>query len=360
MSEVLEIPVVESEKLAPITKVESEIIRMRNEYSGLTISGVADKKGFEIVSTARKEVKSVRVQVGKERKALVDDAVKWQRQVNEAANKITAELQEIESGLEEKENAYIAEVQKIKEEAELARQEKIRNRVTVIMSMDARFDGVSYGVGEFSISHAALEKLSDSDFQSEVEAAESEQKKIVDARIEAERAAKEEADRLEAQRLEQQRIADEQAAQAAELKRQQDAIDAEKRELERQAKEKADQEAAEAKAKADAIAAEEAKKLRDAEIEKARQEASEKAIKDAKDKAAAEAKAKVEADRLSKEKEARKLAKRPDIEKFNDMYTQIVAITNNFTFKTGEGIAAHEEFKKGLGLLIHSVGLKEI
>ncbi|WP_051350112.1 hypothetical protein [Dyadobacter alkalitolerans] len=350
--EVLDLPKTD-DKLAPITKVKTEIARMRKAFSGLKIKDVNDRHGLLKVSTARKEVKAVRVQVEKERKTLNEDALKWQRQVNEAAKEITSELIEIETPLQEMEDAIIDEKQRIKEEAERVRKEKIQNRAQVVTSFQGvTFNGLSYSLGEVKIDHADLESLPDDKFQTEIEKLEAEYQSILEARLETERLAKEDADRLEAQRLEQE-------AAAAELKRQQDEIAAERKRLDdekaeheaalKREQDEKDAEARRLKAEADAKEAEE-KRL--AEIEAARVEAAEQARVAAELKAKQDAEAKAEADRLAKEKDARKKARRPDLEKFTDMTNQIKVILDSFTFTTEDGKNAQADFKTGVELLI--------
>lgn len=361
--EVLDLPETDA-KLAPITKVKTEIARMRKAFSDLKIKDVNDRDGLLKVSTARKEVKAVRVQVEKERKTLNEDALKWQRQVNEAAKEITSELIEIETPLQEMEDAIIAEKQRIKEEFEAKRKEKIQNRAQVVTSFHGvTFNGLSYSLGDAKIDHADLENLPDDKFQTEVEKLEAEYQSILEARLETERLAKEEADRLEAQRLEQE-------AAAAELKRQQDEIAAERKRLEDEkaaheailiaekmerdaiAQREQDEKDAEAKRLTLEAYARETEDKRRAEIEAARVEAAEKARVAAELKAKQDAEAKAEADRLAKEKEARKKARRPDLEKFTDMTNQIKAILDSFTFSTEDGKNAKADFKTGIELLI--------
>jgi len=369
-TDILELPTEEAAKLSTITEVRSEITRMKADYSGLTIKDVYDKTGLTKVSAARKEVKALRVKVDKARVALVDDAVKWQRQVNEVAKEITSEIRQIEDELQKKEDDIEAEKARIKAQAEKELKERSEKRNSILMSMGAVFTGTSYALGEASIQQYEVGGLTDEDFQTKVELFESEYQKALDAKLEAERIAKEEAERLEVQRKqqeaqaaelkrqqdelkaqqaafekqkadEQRAIDEENARMAAELKRQQDAIDAQKREAEAKL---------EAERQAELNAQREVE--RQAELEKARVEAAEKAKVEAELKAKRDAEAKIEADRIAKEKEARKLARRPDIEKFNDMTSQIDAIINSFQFKTEEGKNAQQDFKTGVQLLI--------
>lgn len=395
----------ETDKLAPITQVELQIIRLKSECGNLKINGLEDKAGFDKVVAKRKETKGYRVGVENARKALVEDSVKWQKQVNETAKGFRLELEAIEFPLQKMEDDYLLEKQLAKEAVELARKEKIQDRARVITSLDAVFNGVSYTLGSVTITQNQLESFSDSDFQTQVEALEGEYKLILDARLESERIAKEEADRLEAQRKEQE-------AAAAEIKRQQEELEKAQKELEierarqndiaealkiekRRAQlasiglvesdsgthrykgevvvsstlfnnlsderwigelvrvgqdlERIDSDIAEKEAKA-----KEAEEKRLSDLEAARVEAAEEARVDAVNKAKADAEAKIEAERLAKEKEERKAAKRPDIEKFKDMCVKVKAIAEGFEFKTEEGRLAHIDYMTGIELLAKS------
>jgi len=358
MSEVLEVN--DIEKLSPITKVETEIVRMRNEFSGLKIKDVNDKDGFGKVTAARKEVKAIRVQVEKERKILVDDAVKWQRQVNEAAKDITGKLVEIEEPLQKMEDDHLAEKERVKQEAERLRKEKIQKRAQVITSFSGvNYNGLSYSLGEVAISQSDLELLADADFQTKVEAFEAEYSVILSTKLEAERIAKEEADRLEAIRVQQE-------AAAAELKRQQDELAAERKrledekaEIEAAARREREEKEAQIRREQEAASEKEREENRIAELEAARKEAAEKALAEAEAKAKQEANAKAEADRITKDKEEKRLAKRPDIEKFSDMVSKVLEVVNSFEFKTEDGKSAKTDFLTGIELLLKTTSLTD-
>jgi hypothetical protein len=356
--ETLEMPV-EYDKLSPITKVQAEISRMKNEYTGLIIKDVDDKEGFIKVKTARIAVKNTRVGIEKERKILVEDSVKWQRQVNDAANTIKDQLIEIESSLQKTEDDHLAEKEQIKAEVERLRKEKIQSRAQVITAFTGvSFNGVCYMLGSASIEQSEVENLSDDVFQSKVEILEAEYQNILKERLEAERIAKEEAERIEAQRIEQE-------AAEEEIKRQKDELAAERKRIE---DEKAAHQAelkriqiekdAEIKRQQDAIEAEKKEVARQAELEKARKEAAEKAVKDEQIKADRLAAEKAKAEKLAKEKAARALEKRPDIEKLKDMQLQITNLIDSFKFKTQEGIEAQQGIKAGLESLFNANSIK--
>ncbi|MCF2498361.1 hypothetical protein [Dyadobacter chenhuakuii] len=325
--EVLELPETD-EKLAPITKVKTEIARMRKAFSGLKIKDVNDREGLLKVSTARKEVKAVRVQVEKERKVLVEDALKWQRQVNDAAKEITAELVEIEEPLQKLEDDIIAEKQRIKEEAARVRKEKIQSRCQVIASIaDVKFDGVSYKLNEVSIEYNGIETLSDDAFQTKVEEFEAEYQTILTARLEADRIAKEEADMLETQRVEQ-------AAKADELKVKEDKINADREKLEAEKVE---------------LNAKQTPPSTVVSITHEGPAASSSIVEPTPGK------------KLSKKatvaNDIEKQLREQDATMFDDMVANIKILIDKYSFNSANGSKAHEDFKTGLNLLIQATSL---
>lgn len=359
MTEELELPEVDTNKLAPIQQIELDIARMR-EFLKLKIIDSNDKKGFEAVSKARKEVKAKRVDVENLRKGLVEDSVKWQKTVNTTAKTIKDKLEAIEHPLQKMEDDFqLALVHKKQEEARQAR-EKIEKRALVITSLDARFNGSEYTLGSISLGQLALERMTDEEFQTKVEAFESEYQIILEARQEKERLEKIEADRIEEQRKEQELA-------ALELKRQQDELEEARRKLEEEKnaheaeiKRIQDEKNAEAKRISDEKFAKEQEEKRLKELELAKEEARKDALIQAEKKAKEEAKAKIESDRIAADKEAKRLAKRPDIQKYKEMVNQIAAIVNAQEFSTQEGKAAKEEFKAGINQLVKSSPLKEV
>lgn len=336
----------EVDKLSPITKVESEIARMSKDFSGLTIKDVNDREGFQKVTSARKEVKAIRIEVEKERKKLVEDSVKWQRQVNEAAKGITNRLIAIEEPLQQMEDAHQEEKERIKAEAERLRKEKIQKRAQVLTSFSGvLYNGFTYSIGSAVLSQTEIESLSDDDFQSKVEIFEAEYQVALSAKLEAERVAKEEADRLEAQRKEQE-------AQAAELKRQQEEMLAREAELKR----KQDEAEAELRRQKEAVERQEREVRHQQELEEAKKVASEQARQAAELKAKQDAEAKIEADRKEAEKEAKRLELLPDKEKFNQMVKNVFNAIDGYTFTTQEGIEAYSEFEHGVSQLVSQIG----
>jgi|GEM_PF-6797881 len=208
----------EENKLAPITAIEADIARMKTQYQGLSIKGPDDKEGFNKVAAARKDVKKSITSVDKIRKSLVDDAVKWQRQVNLASKIIIEKLDEIKRPLELMETQYILAVEQQKQHKEQQRQLKIQTRAESLLKLNARFNGTHFTLGQVSISQSAIERLEDADFNSELLLMTQESEAIL---------AQEAADK-QAQEDEKKRLKDE----ADKLKAAQDKLDKDRAELE--------------------------------------------------------------------------------------------------------------------------------
>jgi len=316
------------DKLSPISKFESEITRMQKEFASLIIKDVNDKVGFANVSAARKEAKALRVNIEKGRKMLNEDALAWQKQVNEKAKILTAEILPIEHRLEKMEIDYEEEKERIKQEAARVAKARIANRALVITSIDGvKFNGVYYTLETASLSQSQLEDLNDSDFQTKVEEFEAAYQVVLAARIEAERIAKEESDRIEAQRIaneaaaaELQGIAEEQAETAKNLKAQQDLIDAER-----------------------------------AKLEKSKEEV---VVIPGAEHAPMTATVVIKEEVSPAQPPVRIMSHgpvvNPDIEKFEDMKAKITAIVASFEFKTEEGKAAQKDFQ----LFISTINIK--
>lgn len=313
--EPLELKSDKSTQLAAHFKVaDAQIAILDQEYRALTCAA-NDKAAFEVVHTARMNVKDLRVQVDKTRKNLVSDAVEWQRTVNAEAKRITGKLEPIEDHLEKQEAIYTAEQDRIKAERQKEAQARVQVRIDALAAV-----GVTANLAEIALMpdeafqrYLALE--TDSFARVQAEKAENEAKA---AAAEAERVARMKAEeaRLEAIRKEQAEAQAKLDAQAATLKAQQDAMEAKQRAIDQAAREEQIRKDAEAKAKADAEQADkerEEKRRRDAEAKVIEQEHQAKAAAEAKAAEAAKAAA-VE-------------AARPDADKLNVLADAVESMT---------------------------------
>lgn len=291
-----------------------QIAALEREYMALTVSGVDDQRGCQLVHEARMNVKQKRVAVEKRRKELKADALAYGRQVDAVAKQLTEPLQSIELYLQEQEDIVAKEKQRIAEEKERQRQAEIKARIDKLAK-----------VGSVR-PEAELAAMSNQQFAECFLAAETafEERKVAEAKAKAEADAERERQRIEAERLAKERAALE--AERAKAQAEREALEAEKRRIE---KEKADAERAKELEKARAEAAEQA---RLAEIERHRREAEEKAERERR-----EAEAKADAERKAAEEKARQEALRPDKEKIlafaNDLASLGVPDLSNLSKK---------------------------
>jgi hypothetical protein len=248
-------------------QVTPEMIKQELEakYGSLVIAGQSDKDGYRKVSEARSEIRVKRLEVEKTRKALVEDAVAYQRKINSYAKELTALIEPIEAHLVAELDAFEAEKERIKAERLAAEQRRVESLAKMLLEAGMTFDGISYSYKDYIVKFLDIPKMDEEGLQIMAEAVKTQKEKD-------EADAREEQARLEAERQQAIKVAEENARiqreimekQAAEIKRQQEEANALRAKLEaEEAERKREQAAAEAKAKADALAmAEERKAMR--------------------------------------------------------------------------------------------------
>lgn len=254
---------------------DAAISLLKAKYSGLKVAGVEDKKGYDMVHSARMEIRGYRTDVDKKRKALKEYHLEYGRKVDKEAKRITAALEEIEGPLDAEEKRIDALKEEAKQAAQREKDAKLQRRIDALTAV-----GAPVTVGD-------LVTMPDTTFAMVLQTAtEAWQVK------EAQRKAAEEA-------LEKQRKAEaEAAAHAAEEKAQ-----AEAAERARLAQVKAEQEA-EAKKLEETRAA-----LRKEQAEfEAKKAAQEQAAREEQIRKEAEAKAKADAERRAEDERIRKAA----------------------------------------------------
>lgn len=236
---------------------DSAIEELRNNFFALKIAGVEDKEGYQSVRVARLTMRNYRIDVEKRRKELTEDALKYQRAVNNEAKRITTMLEPIEQYLIEKEQHYNEENERIKREKEEAEARVLQLKVDELTKLGFclvyMIPGVCYQCDYMSetISLVELKTMPDSIFKMFVDkCAKAYELKAKECALAQEKKAREEAelkaehDRLiqlrkeqeaEAYRLDQ--IAKQQADQARILKEEKERIDKIKVDNERTEKE---------------------------------------------------------------------------------------------------------------------------
>ena len=279
----------------PITKdiiqrynvTDARLAELRQKNQGLTIAGLHDKAGYELVHNNRMELVKLRGTLELKRKELKADSLEYGRKVDGEAKRIQTAIEAIEAPLDAEEKRINALEQAEKDAAQKVINDRAERRRDALLAVDA--------VG--AIHPLELATMPESDFQAHLTVATTEFK------AKKEKADKDAADlaRLQAEEAERKlkadaeakRVAEENAAERARLDAQKKAQD------EAQAKLDADKKAIEDAKKAEADA-----KAKAEEIERAKVEAAAKAVEEQKrkDKEAADAaaKAKAEADAEAK------------------------------------------------------------
>ena len=278
--EQLETDVFEESPSHPVSKVlpvvelavsDAIIEQYREEFSGLIAN---TREGYEDVRKAIAVCRTTRTGIEKKRKELNEDARQWINTVNSEAKRLTIAIEGIEEPLKAKKQVVDDEKERIKREAEDARQRKINDRIVAFLTEA----GVTCSVTD-------AEKWTDEEFEAKL----AEARALHLQQMESLRLQEEERQRVEAERAE-------------EMRRQQEEIERQRSELERmraeQERARLEYEAAMAKVR------EEQEAIARAEREKL--EAERAALRAERDRVAAEEKARQEA--IHAEQEAARIA----------------------------------------------------
>lgn len=266
----------------------------------IDVTSIDDKEAAKAVHVKRKELKTARVEIQKEGKAMRDLINPITKLISAKEKELVEITQPEELRLEEREAWFQSENERIKAEAEAKEKARIQARIDSLNSFNVAIDYIE------------VLSMTDEQFEARLNAAK------VEFQNEIDRKAKEEAEAAEAKRIEEERIAAERAEleelrrvkanQEAELKRQQEEIEIAKRELEVEKSRIAAEKQAAIDAENKRIQDEADRLKREAELEQARKDAAKKALE--------EQKAKEEKERIAAEKKA---ARQPDKEKIKSI-----------------------------------------
>lgn len=234
-----------------------ETIKATGEkYMPLVIRGVEDKAGYNAVHTARMEVRDMRLEVDRRRKAAKAEALDYTRKCDKVGNLLFDLIEPIETHLNTEEKRIDAEVERLKAAKQKEIDDRLQARVSALTAVGAPFQlselvQMSDMVFDMVLKTAtetweAKEKLRK---EQEAAALAYEAQKAKEAAEAAEEKKRKDKEEAEAMAEEKKKLALQKAEQdkkAAELKAKEDAIERKERE------EKIRQdEAAKAKAKAD-------------------------------------------------------------------------------------------------------------
>jgi len=350
---------------------DAGIAELEAKHKGLVVAH-GDKKGYLALTQAIAEVRTARTDVEKRRKELKQDALDYGRLVDSTAKAITERLEAIETPLKQNKDLIDAEnerIRKEKEEAERLRIAGIQSLIAAIANAPAAFATATADRLVEAIQRASAMAITEADYAEFVDQADEAKEsaiaalhKLLEARVAA--------DEAEAARLaEQARIAAERKAEAERIAAEQARLAAERAEFDRrQAEARRQQEEAD-RARREAEAAEQAKRDAEARAQQAeldRQRAEIKRQQDAlaeqQRKAAeaaqreADAKAKEEQEKAAKEAmeklKAEAEAARPDRERMIAYVRQCLDGMPDVSTEIGKHYAA--DVREGLEALLVS------
>lgn len=210
------------------------IEQVRKSYSGLKIVDKDDKEGYELVHTARMDVRDMRLKIEAKRKEMKADSLEYGKLVDGEAKRLTALLEPIETHLEAEENRIKEERDREKREREEAKKKLIAGRTQEIVATGAMFDGMRWSLKEAVITTEEIETATADTFSDKLQLFKSIAHNIAveKEREEAERKRIDEEQQKERERLRLQR--EEQDRKDAELRAQEAKIAEEKRQAREQ------------------------------------------------------------------------------------------------------------------------------
>lgn len=231
----------ETTALKPIlyTVTEATIEQQTTKFLALSIKGIDDKKGYEIVRQARMECVHARRAIEKTRQELKSYSLEYGRKVDAEAKRLTQMIEPVEQYLQAQQDGIDAQKKRIEEEARLTRRTERLRQASELCLYDF--------VVNFEVEDMTAEQWAKCLEDAKLDAEQEREKR--EAREENERRLREENERLAKERKELEEQRAELARQQAELKRQQDEAAQKAREAERLERERADAVAREEQAK---------------------------------------------------------------------------------------------------------------
>lgn len=268
----------------------SAIAEKCERYKDLKIGGPDDKAGYQMVRSARLDLKADRVAIENRRKELKAGALEYGRQVDGTAKELMAPIIEREKQLQDEEDAHNKAIEEIKRKEQEAKRAKLHNRLEKLKEQGC------------SIHPMIVEEWNDEEFE----------KQLADA-TEASRIRKEAKEQERAERLERERLQQEEAwklrKQQAEIAAREAALREEQRKLEeeRQAREHA------------------------IRLEQERREAAEKAARETEERIKREQDEAAGRERVRQLELERIAALRPDHEKLLELADKVEALAGTVT-----------------------------
>ena len=210
--------------------LKSQLATMKKEALDIKVENVLDKFNAKIAHDKRMEIVKIRTSAetikkdGKKR--ILEEGKKWDSIYNE----IEKECKESEAHLREQEEIVTKEEERQAQERAEKEAAKLQARINTLVKFPVVYNGTGYVYLSNTVDNLTLKIMPDDEFAIFVNKVESDYKAET-LRIEQETTkAKEESDRLEAEKIRLQKIADDQAAEAKRLQDEKDAIEKAKEE----------------------------------------------------------------------------------------------------------------------------------
>lgn len=161
-------------ELARFNPFTAAMDTLRKRSLELVIKDEFDKEGFEAMQRFRlDELRDTRIEMDKLRKSIVDDAVKFQRTVNQFANPLIDQLEALEAPLKQREAWYKAKLEERRTRAAREKAEKTAARTKRLTDAGMVLNEGTYSLGVYIITVESVEGAEDvafEEFAKEVEA----------------------------------------------------------------------------------------------------------------------------------------------------------------------------------------------
>ena len=159
--------------------VDANILKLKEQFKDLQISGVDDKDGIKAVTEAMSIVRNLRMGVDKKRKELKDFYLNTGRGIDAEAKRILELIADVEEPLKAKKTAIDDEIQQIKDREAEAEQKLLDDKVDALKEAGIQFDGTFYSIGEsISLDLVSIKDLNEENFARLLEMVKSEKEKI--------------------------------------------------------------------------------------------------------------------------------------------------------------------------------------
>jgi hypothetical protein len=186
---------------------DAAIADMKHRLSGLTVTSVEDKEGYDLVKSGWQEVRNLRIAVEHKRKALNRNAIDYKNAVDGEAKRITVLLEEIEEPLKERKEWFDLEKARIKAEAERKKAEEFVARTSFLLQRGFQFNGSMYVLDTLHVTTNQVREFEDAQWAEVASRAESLHMQRLEAqkRAEVEKQAQEQAQQAEMAAMIQER-----------------------------------------------------------------------------------------------------------------------------------------------------------